>query len=142
MVANFPAIEGGITAAEFKIDNLPTNDGYPSGTVTVTPTSDLVIGDLWWDFSIAWAEPVGVDDHFAIIAEIELLMFDPTWIGSDRWIQIAPGDDCGCMVLVDSNFEIVDIDWGDVMILNCEVNCADCMTATAVSSWSEIKLLF
>ncbi len=107
----------------------------------MSSTSDLVIGDLWWDFSIAWSEPVGAGLGYAVIAEIELLMFDPAWIGSDRWLQVAPGYDCDCLVLVDSMFDTHDA-WGDTMILNCNADCWMCLTATAESSWSEVKLLY
>lgn len=140
VVANL-SIDGGIYAAEFKIANLPADIGHPMGTVTVRPSSDIFVGNLWTDFSIAWPEPMGEADHFVFIAEIELMMFDPNWVDSDLWLRVVQGEDCECIVVVDSQFDIHDA-WGDSMLMNCDVECWVCLTAAAESSWSDIKRLY
>ena len=133
---------GGMTAAEFKIDNFPTNDGFPNGTVTVTADTDLIIGDIWTDWSIAWSEPQGGTRSIFTMASVEVLSFDAAWIGTDVVAVIAPGDDCSCLVIVDSEFEIVPAE-GQQFTFNCSTapDC-DCSVAVAPSTWSSVKALF
>ncbi len=133
-------VGAGITAAEFKIDNLPVGPGYPTGTVTVTHSTDLVIGDLYGDYSAAWAEPQGDGGTQFTICSIEFLAFDAAWIGADVAMTVAPGDDCLCLVLVDDLFEIID-STGGTFTFNCSGEC-DCGTATEATSWSAVKALF
>jgi len=126
-------LNGGITAAEFKIDNLPANLNYPWGTVTTHHTTDLVIGDLWTDYSAAWSTPQGAGAGMFEIARVEFLMFDPSWIPAGHVSTIAPGDDCDCLVLVDNLFEIYTA-----------VGLPFYFSAVAAdeTSWSEIKSLY
>ncbi len=141
VMAYIPNVPGGITAAEFSIANYPGNPGYPTGTATETWDSDLVIGDVTWDFSIAFSEPIY--GPFAHLGAIEFLMFDPLWIGEDYIMTVAPGNDCACLVVVDDLFEIVDVDGGQ-FTFNCVQTSCLCLedTATQDSSWSAVKSLF
>lgn len=136
--------DGGITAAEFKIDNWMGSPGYPTGTATVTATSDLVIGGLGTDYSIAWSAPQGAGYGMVLIATVNILMFDANWIGPDYMIRVAAGDDCGCLVTVDDLFETHDAQ-GGLFWFNCTApeQCI-CLeeTATQDSSWSAVKSLF
>ncbi len=134
---------GGMTATEFKLDNFPTNDGYPIGTVTVIANdTDLIIGDIWTDWSVAWSEPQGGTRSMFTMATIEILPFDAGWIGADQVTVVAPGDDCSCLVIVDANFDIVDA-VGYQFTFNCSTapDCA-CSVAVGPSTWSSVKALF
>ena len=129
----------GITAAEFAIRNLPENLGYPTGTATVTDGSDLVIGTLWTNYAIAFSGPQGSGTNRSLIATIEFVMFDPAWIGQDVKLFIVHGDTSGKLVVVDSDFEIVNAD-GQGFTLNCSAECN--FTSAETSSWSLIKSTF
>jgi len=136
IVASWPGgggLAAGITAAEFKIDNLPTNVGYPTGTVTVTNTTDLVIGDLWTDYSAAWSTPQGAGEGRYTIATIEFLEFDAAWIPEGQQATVVPGDECTCLVLVDWLFAIHDA-VGETFYFSS--------VGTETTNWSEIKSLY
>ena len=107
---------GGITAAEFKIDNLPHNIGYPTGTVTVNHTTDLIIGDLWTTYSAAWDSPQG-SGVFAI-ASIELMAFDASWITGNHICEVTHADDYPYnLAVVDAVFDIYQAQ-GGIFTLN------------------------
>jgi len=141
VMAYIPNVPGGITAAEFSVANYPGNPGYPTGSATETWDSDLVIGSLEWDFSIAFSAPVF--GPFAHLGSIEFLEFDDTWIGDDYVMTVMPGNDCGCLVVVDDVFEIVDV-MGGMFTFDCTTGDCLCLesTATSESSWSAVKALF
>jgi len=136
--------DGGITAAEFKVDNWLGNPGYPTGSTTVYPTSDLVIGGLGTDYSIAWSTPEGAGNGLVLIARVNVLMFNAGWIGPDYMLRIVEGDDCLCLVTVDDLFE-THVAQGGLFWFNC-TNPELCIcleeTATQDSSWSAVKSLF
>ncbi|MDP7021282.1 MAG: hypothetical protein QGH30_02900 [Candidatus Krumholzibacteria bacterium] len=129
----------GITAAEFKIDNyFPDNGG---GMVTVTATSQVVIGAMATDFSIAWAEP-----QTAAVVQIATLTsvgFTADWIGADHVMTIMAGDDCSCIVVTDENFLQYQPS-GSTFTWNCSVDC-DCpepVTANENLNWTSLKALY
>ena len=134
----------GIVAAEFKIDNLPPNGYAFGGMVTVYPTSDVVIGDLYTDFSIAWPTPQGAGTGYVLIARVEFLSFDPAWVGADQLMQVVEGETCNCLVVVDDVFVSYDAIGGSFWG-NC-TNPEDCQciedTATQDASWGSVKALF
>lgn len=134
-------VPGGMTACEFKLENFPQNVGYPTGQVTVTHTTDLVIGTLWTDYSAAWSTPQGAGAGIYTIASIEILAFDAEWIGADHVSVVAPGDDCDCLNIVDANFDIVDA-VGQQFTFNCSTPPCSCETAAEASTWSSVKALF
>jgi len=142
VMAYIPNLPGGITAVEFSIANYPGNPGYPTGTATPTWDSDLVIGDVSYDISIAFSAPIY--GPFAHLGQIEFLMFDPAWIGDDYVMTVAPGNDCECLVVVDDLFEIVNVE-GGMFTFNCTTGdcvCYEGGTATEDTSWSAVKALF
>jgi hypothetical protein len=128
----------GIVAAEFKIDNYFPNNGL--GMVTVEATSQVVIGAMDTDYSIAWAEPK--TDAFVLIATMTSVGFSPAWLGTDHVMTIMAGDDCACLVIVDDAF-IQHGTVGGSFTFNCTIDC-DCLegTATEDASWSAVKALF
>ncbi len=136
-------LDDGITAAEFRLDGLPQNDGYPLGQVTVNHTTDLVIGNIWHDYSAAWSNPQGAGVSQFTICSIEILMFDAGWVGPDTEVTVSAGFDCDCLVLVDSFFD-VHTAAGGLFTLNCSEPPCDCFppVATESTSWSNVKSLF
>jgi hypothetical protein len=135
---------GGITAAEFAVPDFPVNAGYPVGLVGFEWTSDLLIGDIYTDFSIAWGAPVGAGAGLVLIGTINITPFDPMWLGVDNVVTVMPGDACDCLVTVDDIFEIHDAQ-GGMFWFNCtDEEACICLeeTATAESSWSSVKALF
>ena len=136
--------DAGIVAAEFKIDGLPLNGYEFGGMVTVIPTSDVVVGSLYEDFSIAWDAPQGAGTGIVLIAQVDFLSFSPTWVGTDQLMQVVEGDVCNCLVVVDEVYVAHDAlggsFWG-----NCS-NPEDCQciedTATQDASWGSVKALF
>ncbi|MBC8366195.1 hypothetical protein H8E52_02175 [bacterium] len=136
--------DGGITAAEFKIDNWVGNPGYPIGITAMSYTSDLIIGAIDDDFSIAWNAPQGAGNGIVLIGSANLTMFDAAWIGPDHMMTVAAGNSCACLVTVDDIFEIHNAQ-GGLFWFNCSVP-EDCVclleTATEETSWSSVKALF
>ncbi len=134
--------EGGIVAAEFKVDNWPeTGDDPDLGLIEVIPYSSLYIGYLHHDFAIAWSEPQGAGSCYVTIALLQFLAFGQTWPGQDYWLSIAPGNDCECLVLVDHLYQEHDV-YGDSFLLNCVQDCGFCWTAAEPTDWSALKAMY
>lgn len=110
--------------------------------MTVNHTTDLVIGDIWTDYSAAWSYPHDEGNKFTICG-IEVLAFDASWIPGELTVLVTEGDDCSCLILVDHLFEIVPARGGQ-FTFNCSSPPCDCFPPTAVrdTSWSSVKALF
>ena len=135
-------LENGITAAEFALDGLPHNEGYPIGTVVVTPIgTDLVIGDVWTDYSIAWSEPQGAEKRWFVIALVEITPFVTTWVNVDQVVQVVDGDVCDCLVVVDHVFNTLPA-YGECSWLMPSQEWPCGYTAVEETSWSSVKALF
>ena len=93
-----------LTAAEFRIDNLPENLGYPYGTVTAAWATDLVIGDPWSGVSLAFPEPQA--QGWILLGTLEFLLFDTNWIGNDYIFEVAGAHDYPQPVIVDGDWNI------------------------------------
>ncbi|MDP6798164.1 MAG: hypothetical protein QGG33_10090, partial [Candidatus Krumholzibacteria bacterium] len=121
-----------------KIDNYFPNNGL--GMVTVTATSQVVIGAMDTDYSIAWSTPQ--TGAFVTIATLTSVGFNAAWLGTDHVMTIMAGDDCACLVIVDDAF-IQHGTVGGSFTFNCTIDC-DCLegTATEDASWSAVKALF
>ncbi|MBC8366019.1 hypothetical protein H8E52_01275 [bacterium] len=131
---------GGLTAAEFRLENWPGNPGYPLGMVTANWNSDLLLGELDDDFSIAFsaAQPGPIVE----LGTLSLQMFSEDWIEDGQQIVVGPGNDCSCIVLVDELFEIYDAD-GLQFTFNCEELCSCIPGGTPIqSNWSHIKSMY
>jgi len=140
VMAYIPSHPGGITAAEFMIANLPPNDGYPIGQITADWDTDLVIGDVTYDISLAFSTPVF--GPFAHLGTLEFLMYDPAWVGADYVFTVAPGLDCDCLVVVDNLYDAFEV-MGGQFTFNCTDVCYCIVpTATDETSWSAVKSLF
>lgn len=128
-----------ITTAEFKIDNWPGSPGYPTGQATASWTSELTIGSIDEDFSIAWSTPQAGPN--VLIGTISFLAFDPAWIGADHMLTIAEGDNCNCLVLVDAAYDTFDVA-GWSFVFNCTGDDCGCTIATEETSWGSLKALY
>ena len=104
VMAYVPSYAGvGITAVEFRIDDLPENLGYPYGLITPTWDSPLVIGDPWYGIAIAFAQPqYGVFVH---LGTLEIMSFSEDWIGEDQEMRVEASYSSGYLVVVDANYE-------------------------------------
>ena len=137
-------IDVGITAVEFKIDNLPVNDMI-NGMVSVVPTSEVVVGNVYTDYSVAWQTPQGVDTGIVLVADCYFSMYAPGWVGTNHLMQVVEGEDCNCIALVDDEFVAHD-GFGDSFWGNCTVpddcQCLEIPSAATESSWSDVKSLY
>ena len=135
----------GITAAEFKIDNLPISDYAAGGFVTPEWTSAVTVGDPWTDFSIAWSTPQGAGTGLVHIGTLSFLCFNPAWVGADHMMEFVEGDTCQCLVVVDEAFVSVTAIGGKFWA-NCtdpaQCQCIEEPTATQDTSWGSVKALF
>jgi hypothetical protein len=146
-----PSFDSGITYARFRLENLPSNDGYPTGQIAMEFTSDLTEGDIRSDFSITWTEAQGAGNYIAHIGTLEFLMFDINWIGPDHMISVRRGLDCDCLYTINGNGQAHG-GIGCSFFFNC-TNPEDCAfgyspcwdgepVAVEESSWSLVKSLF
>lgn len=122
----------GITAAEFRVEGMPQNGYEFGGIITPVWTSEVTVGDLDWDFSIAWSSPqMG---PFVLIGQVDFLMLDPAWVGMDHVMEVMQGNTCECLVLVDDQFVAYDVD-GGMFTFNCTGECL-CIIPTATQDSS------
>ena len=132
----------GITAAEFRVDNLPPNGYEFGGIISETWSSEVTVGELGWDFSIAWVTPQ--PGPFVAIGQLDFLMLDPDWIGEDHVMKIREGNACECLVMVDELFLTQDV-FGGWWTWNCtEYWFCPCIgwTAAQDSDWGAVKALY
>jgi hypothetical protein len=126
-----------MTACEFAVSGLP---GPADAIIAENWTTPLVIGDLGFDISLAWAaaQPgpwvlCGTLDFFALID-----------LGPDVVMQVVEGGACTCLVVVDGDFVEHDAVGGQY-VFNCSdpANC-ECFpgTATEDTSWGSLKSLY
>ena len=140
VVAWLPPDIADITAVEFKIDNLPPAGA--DGIITPAWNSDLVIGDVGWDISIAWPGPQA--GPYVLIGSLSFLMINDTWIGLDHVMMVMAGMDCDCLVVVDDNF-VEHTAEGGKYTFNCsdpeQCGCFEDIP-TEATSWGSVKALY
>lgn len=136
--------DAGITAAEFKIDNLPVSDYVAGGLITPAWTSEVTVGDPWTDFSIAWPTPQGAGTGMVLIGTLQFLCFNPAWVGADHLMEFVNGDTCSCLVVVDEAFVSYDAIGGKFWANCSDLEVCVCVeeTATQDTSWGNVKALF
>jgi len=130
---------GGITAAEFRIDNLPSGGGYPEGVISPQWTSTVVVGDLFTDFSIAWSSPQY--GPLVTIGSVNFQAFDGGWIGTQRAMEVMEGDVCGCIAVVD-DYLVAHEAAGGRFTFNCGYDCGCGGIQSTESDWGEVKTLY
>ncbi len=143
------SFDQGFIAVEFKIDNLPSNDGYPTGQITEYFTGETQ-GELGTNILISWPEPIGAGHWNVPIGRLEFIMFDSNWIGEDHLIAVRAGDDCNCITTQRADGQTIEA-IGCGFTFNCtNDDCWDsynyCVDSPPVSitesSWSLVKALF
>lgn len=145
------SFDEGISFARFRLDNLPSNEGYPVGQYSMEFSSDLTLGEIDHDFSITWTEPQGAGHGIVSLGTIEFLMFDSDWIAEDHMISARRGLDCDCLYTIDGSGQAHGAT-GCSFFFNC-TNPEECSIGyspcwdgepvpTEVSSWSLVKSLF
>jgi hypothetical protein len=143
VMAYIPTLPDGITAAEFSIPSLPANLGYPDIQVIEDWESDLIIGDVRYDLSIAFPDPIY--GPYAYMGSIAITEFNPAFglSGPDFVMAVMPGGSCECLQVVDNLFNTLDV-MGGIFTFNCTTGDCICLdsTATEDTSWSAVKALF
>lgn len=129
-----------ITAAEFRIDNLPT---AAMAITTYNWNTPLVIGTADWDLALAFTPALpGPTALLGTISFFPLSDFGPDWR-----MEIMPGNDCGCMVLVNEEYIELPIEDQHFFTFNCTGGLPfECLCtpgiATANATWGQIKSLY
>jgi len=129
-----------ITAAEFRIDNLPT---AAMAITTFNWNTPLAIGTADWDIALAFTPPLaGPTALLGTISFFPLADFGPDWR-----MTIMTGNDCDCLVVVDLDFNEVPCEPGHFFTFNCtgslpgECGCT-VGVATEDATWGQIKALY
>ena len=130
---------GGITAAEFRIDNLPAEGGYPLGVISPSWTSGVTVGDIFTDFSIAWTSPQY--PPIVVVGSVVFQAFDANWIGDQHVMTVAEGGICGCIVVVDDFFQEHEA-FGGRFTFNCDYDCGCGGFQSTASDWGQVKTLY
>jgi len=134
---NVPAI----TAAEFGADNMPENLGYPNGTVTITWSTGLVIGNIYEGVALAWdAAQVG---PIVLLGNVNVLDFGGFAFDNHATCIVgSPSNpDYTVPVIVDEEY-VVHEATGWCFVFNCVGDC-DCMSIPVEDTdFSSIKALY
>jgi len=129
-----------ITAAEFRIDNLPT---AAMAITTFNWNTPLVIGSADWDLALAFTP--ALPGPLALLGTITF--FPLSDFGPDWRMEIMPGNDCGCMVLVDQDYNEIPVEDQHFFTFNCTGGLPfQCLCtpgiATETATWGQIKSLY
>ncbi len=129
-----------ITAAEFRIDNLP---GPAAAIITPTWNTTLVIGTMGHDLALAFTPPL--PGPVALLGTLQFLALAD--LGADFRMTIMPGNDCNCLVVVDTDYIEWDCEPDHFFTFNCTgaleygCNCQPTI-ATEDATWGQIKALY
>jgi hypothetical protein len=132
---------GGITVAEFRVDNLPPNDDPPVGYWTVEWNSTLVIGDIEEGVAIAFSTP-----QIGDIVELGRITLEPqsdSWVAENHMVSVEESHSSGQLVLVDHEFVTHEVPGGD-LTLNCTnpdmctCEMSDCDISPPALSFGEV----
>ena len=107
-----------ITAAEFRIQNLPETG--PGGIVSAAWNTPLVIGEPGWGIALAFSPALA--GPIAFLGSISLFMLQEDWIGDDYELWVTPSNDSDKLVVVDHCFEEIDAR-GYIYTFNCSNEC-------------------
>lgn len=140
LFAILPASIPGITACEFRIDNLPTP---AMGLTTYAWNTPLVIGTA--DYGIALAFAPALPGPTAFLGSISFFPL-AAWPADFR-MEIMASNDSGNLVVVDLNYNEVPAEPGHFFTFNCTGSLpggCDCVVGIAAedATWGEIKALY
>ncbi len=109
----------GITACEFRLDNLPVNHGDVDGIWTVEWTTELVIGEPVDGVALAWTEP-----QPGPVIELGLMTFysmdNTDWVGADHVVLAKEALFGGTLGVVDQDNNFIPVGGGEFTF-----NCSD-----------------
>jgi len=133
-------LSGGLTAAEFRLENWPGDPGYPLGDTSIEWSSDLVLGQIDENLTIAFSSPQ--PGPVVKLAGITLQMYSNDWMEEGYRILVDEGLEDGLCAVVNDMFEIFDAT-GMQFTFNCDPPCS-CRPGynPADSNWSEVKNLY
>jgi hypothetical protein len=140
VIATLPETIPGMTACEFRIDNLPT---AALAITTFTWNTTLVIGTPGYNLALAFAPALpGPNCLLGTIGFFALADF-----GADFRMTVAPGLDLDKLVIVDLNYEEIPCEQGHFFTFNCTGTLpggCDCTVgvATEDATWGQIKALY
>ena len=129
-----------ITAAEFRVDNLP---GVAQAIITPTWNTTLVIGTLGYDLALAFTP--ALTGPVALLGTLQFLALSD--LGADWRMTVMPGLDCNCLVVVDTDYVEHACEPDHFLTLNCTgaldygCNCQPTI-ATEDATWGQIKALY
>lgn len=130
----------GMTACEFRIDNLPT---AAMAITTFTWNTDLVIGNADYGIALAFAPALpGPTCLLGTIAFFPLAAFP-----ADHRMTVMPSNDSGNLVIVDLDYNEVPCEADHFFTFNCTgtlpygCNCQPTI-ATENATWGQIKALY
>ncbi len=142
LLAVLPDDMPGITACEFRIDNLPTPE---MALIFYDWNTPLVIGSAGYGIALAFSPPlIGRAVPLGSISLYPLLNIPDDWR-----LTIEPSYSSGQLLVVDLSYEEIPAN-GDFLTLNCTgaifwgCNCLFPWWTTAVqeNSWGQIKALY
>jgi hypothetical protein len=140
LIAYLPPSIPGITACEFRIDNLPTS---AMAITTYNWNTSLVIGTA--DYGIALAFAPALPGPLAFLGSISFFpLLDFGW---DWRMTIMPSNDSGNLVVVDLDYNEVPCEPDHWLTFNCTgvlpdgCNCVP-FTAAEDATWGQIKALY
>ena len=116
IIAVLPEMVGGITAAEFRVDNLPPSGAGHGGLWNVTWNTDLVIGDI--ETGVALAFSPAMVGPYALLGEITFFATTENWMGPDHVMVVQPFTGHESVVIVDSDYVEHPVA-GDAFTINC-----------------------
>ena len=123
VLAVLPDGVSGVTAAEFRLANLPESQFPPNGHWEATWNTTLVIGNLEQGIALAFNPPLE-----GAIVELGTLLFtsydQADWIGADHTVDVLPSTFGQNLVVVDENFDEIPVGGGH-FTFNCG-NPPDC----------------
>lgn len=134
-----PAIPG-ITAAEFRIANMPT---AAMALTTYNWNTPLVIGTADYGIALAFAPALpGPNAYMGSISFFPLMDFGP-----DFRMEVTTSNDSGNLVVVDLDYNEVPAEAGHWFTFNCTGGLpggCDCFLtiATEDATWGQIKALY
>lgn len=120
-----------ITAAEFSVPDFPEDVGYPHGTVMLSWSTGLVIGNIYWGIALAWEYPQ--EGPMIYLGTATVLDFGG-YMFNDYEMCVEASNSSGLRVVVDEEFNIHDV-LGDCCIL-------DGGTAVQDNTWGGLKSLY
>lgn len=131
IIAVLPELSGGITAAEFRVDNLPPNDGAQGGIWSVNWNTNLVIGDIETGVALAFSPPVS--GTYVELGEISFFSTTEHWPGPDHVMPVMPYTGQESVLVVDTDY-IEHPAAGDTFTINCgDPGGCECLPGPAVA---------